>query len=138
MKLVNLNDSLITVKIALCAAVCVETMGAGCIACMGSQYVDCIDCLRVNNELKITKEVEQRHLTTLKPSCCQYKDLHCYDTGKCEIASQEMMKANKCTDICVPGSCGWVTMLKCSGMFEITNRANESTYYISIQVRKVV
>ena len=60
-------------------------------------------------------------VSCLDSKCCQYKDLQCYDNGKCEITSQEMMKANGCTDVCVPGSCDLITALTCWGMYRIAN-----------------
>merc|ERR1712168_401980 len=101
-------------KIALCAVACIETMGAACIACLGSQYVDCVECFTLDDQCKLKEELGAGHLTNLETTCCKYHDLQCFSNGRCEIANQEVMKTNGCTEICLPRSCGWITALKCS------------------------
>ena len=110
---------LLSAKIALCAVACIETMGAACIACLGSQYVDCVECFTLDDQRKLKEELGAGHLANLETTCCKYHDLQCFSNGRCEIASQEAMKTNGCTEICLPRSCGWITALKCSGKYEL-------------------
>merc|ERR1711872_427903 len=48
-----------------------------------------------------------------KPSCCNYKGVHCYDNGLCKLPSNS--GDGKCTEICVlPGSCSFFAKLRCA------------------------